>query len=397
MTTAYAEKKTPPEAPGGFQRTFDQSKVSTTIYQRKGKNQERFREERAEKYRNALNSLPQRGGGLHSALMSVCNLGVSAGIPEQDLFNEITATGRRFKPGEVAEAIAKAESDTGKRTGFKPHEKTSGEEIFERLAKDKEKASALQKKLIQQGGEIDPFGADVWECSNPRPECFPRSGGLEGSECCADMLLFLRELYRSEDLLYIGSGFEKTAQQPEHIKTVSAWIEFFSAELEAIRTEENEREQFYKIASLADHFPFFIVNPLSGTPQETGSFRSDANVSSFRYIVVESDTLPLDKQVSLLNGLKLPVVSMTFSGRKSIHALLDASALNGGTPVKNHSEWQHVVKENLFGQIVPLGFDPQTSNPARLSRLPGIWRQDKDQFQKLLYINRKGGALCLTK
>ena len=397
MTTAHAEMKTPPEAPGGFQRTLDLSKAHTPIYHRNAKSQERFRAERAEKYRNALNSLPQRGNGLHSALMRVCNLGVSAGIPGQALLHEITATGRRFKRGEVAEAIAKAESDTGRQSGFKTNEPNSGREYSAILAAEKEKATAIQEKLIQQGGEIAPFGADVWECSNPHPESFPRSGGLEGSECCSDMLLFLRELYPPEDLLYIGSGFEKTAQQPEHIKTVSAWVEFFSGELEAIRTEENEREQFYKIASLADRFPFFIVNPLSGTPQETGSFRSDVNVSSFRYVVVESDTLPLNKQTALLNGLKLPIVSMTFTGGKSIHALLDASALNGGTPVRNLSEWRHVVKENLFGQIAPLGFDLQTSNPARLSRLPGIWRHDKNQFQKLLYINRKGGALCLTK
>jgi|GEM_PF-340833 len=395
--TEQAEKKMPPVRSGGFQRTFEPSKVYDPIYHRNAENQERFREEREEKYRNALNSLPQRGGGLHGALMSVCNLGVYAGIPGQILLNEITATGRAFRRGEVAETIGKAEREVGKQTEFKIHAPSSGREYAVILKADKEKAAAIQEKLIQKGGEIDPFGADVWENSNPHPESFPRSGGLDGSECCADMLLFLWELYHPEDRLYIGSGYEKPAQQPEHIKTVSEWIAFFSAELETIRQETNEREQFYKITALADRFPFFIVNPLSGNPQETGSFRSDANVTAFRYVVVESDTLPLDKQLSLLNGLKLPVVSMTFTGGKSIHALLDSAALNGGIPIKKLSEWKHIVKENLFGQLAPLGFDPQTSNPARLSRLPGIWRQDKNQFQKLLYINGKGGALCLTK
>ncbi len=394
--TQPAAKGTPPTATGGFERTFEPSKVHQAIYTVPADLQTRYKAEREEKYRNALNALPQRGGGLHGALQTVCNFGVSAQIPGQTLLREIVATDRAFRRGEIEEAISKARHDVGKQPRSAFRSKTSGQYIAERLADDA-RAKALQFVMIEKGGgSIDPFGAEVWEASNPRPGAVDRVGGLDGSECCADMLLFLSELYQPEDILFIGTGYEKTERQLEHIKTAAQWMEFFSREFDGIRNETNEREQFYKIQRLAANYPFFIVNPLTGERDANGSYRSDTNVAAFRYIVVESDTLPLEKQLALLNGLRLPIASMTYTGGKSIHALLDAAALNDGKAITSLDEWRRVVKSNLFGQIAPLGFDKQTSNPSRLSRLPGIFRPDKDKFQPLLYVNRKGGTLCLN-
>ena len=94
-----------------------------------------------------------------------------------------------------------------------------------------------------------------------------------------------------------------------------------------------------------------------------------------------------------MNGLKLPVKSQVFSGGKSIHALVDLSSIPDGKSVVDLESWDAIVKKNFFGQIAPLGFDKATSNPARLSRLPGMYRSDKGTFQQLLYLCQNGGQL----
>ena len=147
------------------------------------------------------------------------------------------------------------------------------------------------------------------------------------------------------------------------------------------------------IVDLGNRFPFFVINTLTGEPNEARSLRSNTNVKTFHRVLLESDTLPLEQQIALMRGLKLPVVSMTFSGGKSIHALVDVAHIPGGEAVKDMESWNATVKRDFFGQLGPLGFDKATSNPARLSRLPGIFRPDKGTFQCLVYLNREGDPL----
>jgi len=358
--------------------------------------EDRFKEEREKRFRDAIAALPNRGGGLHSALLGVCNLGAMAGLGAQEVHDAIAATGRAFRHGEIEEAIAKAGQDAELPRGIIRQRPKS---ITHLLTEDR--AKEVRAELIAKGGgSIDPFSADVWEASSPHPEALPSAGGLAGSECRGDMITFLRELYQPDNLVYVGNKMEPPERQRNHIKTAAEWISFFAAELEAIKREPNEREQFYKIRKLAMEYPYFIANPLTGEAQplksdpERETYRSDGNVASCRYIVVESDSIPLNQQIPLLCGLKLPVSALIYSGGKSIHALIDATALNGGTPIKDDIAWKSIV-DRLFSALVPLGFDGATKNPSRLSRLPGIWRPDKNQFQRLLYICKKGGALCL--
>ena len=147
------------------------------------------------------------------------------------------------------------------------------------------------------------------------------------------------------------------------------------------------------LADLGGRYTFFVINPLSGDKNEAGSFRSNSNVKAFCHVLLESDSLPLDQQIALMHGLKLPIISMVFSGGKSIHALVDVARIPGGESVKDLTAWNTTVKRDFFGQLGPLGFDKATSNSARLSRVPGCFRADKGSFQSLIYINRNGGPL----
>lgn len=344
------------------------------------------------KYRESLRNLPERGGGLHGALQSVCNLGMIAGIPENVLCDEIRATGRAFKPHEIEDAIRTAAKGVTGHTHGKYESR--GSIIGQRFKSDPTLAEKTKTALIHAGGgAADPFAPGLRTASNPPLP--PPSGDLTGH--CTDTIAFLSELYNPGDLLYIGSGKEKKGDyQESHIATAGNWIRYFSKKLAEIHGM-SDRGRDRKIKAFGNYLSFVIINPLNGTQTEGGSLRTDANVTDFRFILCECDNTPLEQQIPLIRGLKLPVVSLTFSGGKSVHALIDAATLNGGKKIESLSEYKRLTA-GLFEKIGPLGFDPATKNAARLSRLPGIWRNDKNTFQTLLYLNRrKGGTAWQTK
>ena len=351
------------------------------------------------RFQNELKDLPQRGEGLHVAILGVANLGVSAGLKEEELVEAISSIDRDFKPGEVEEAVDKALADvedwsTGTRD-FKPRiSMTKAVAAGRILAENKERAAKLQAALIEKGGgSIDPFTPELRATSNPQFELVPAFSGMLGSEHRRDVLAFLNTVFLPTDILYIGNGMEAKFYQRDHVKPVAAWIEFFRHELDAIDNEPDPQEQQRKLTDLGNRYQFFVINPLTGIPDEKRSLRSNASVKEPRHVLLESDSLPLDQQVALMRGLKLPVKSLTFSGGKSIHALVDVARIPDGESVIDLESWSAIVKKNFFGQIAPLGFDKATSNPARLSRLPGIFRPDKGTFQQLIYVNKDGGQL----
>lgn len=125
-------------------------------------------------------------------------------------------------------------------------------------------------------------------------------------------------------------------------------------------------------AALGDYDPragaWIRFNPLDGNDVR------NINVTEYRYALVESDNLDIDKQNSIIRELELPVAVLMFSGGKSVHAIVKIDATD-------YKEYQKRV-EYLY-QICEkngLKVDKQNKNPSRLSRLPGCVRGDKKQF-----------------
>ena len=119
--------------------------------------------------------------------------------------------------------------------------------------------------------------------------------------------------------------------------------------------------------------------------------RGDSCVKSFRYIVAEFDALPMEKQGAVLRGLcnlgLCKIAALIHSGGKSCHAWITCDGID------NVNDWARIVKEKVFPVLTALGVDRACSNPARLSRLPGVFRSDKANWQKLLYLAPGGGKL----
>lgn len=109
-------------------------------------------------------------------------------------------------------------------------------------------------------------------------------------------------------------------------------------------------------------------NPLDGKGVK------NENVTEFRYALVESDTLDLSKQYSLMIELQLPIAVMVHSGGKSIHAIVRIDA-------QDYEEYRRRV-DYLYSVCQKNGMqlDRQNRNPSRLSRMPGVMRKGKPQY-----------------
>ena len=114
------------------------------------------------------------------------------------------------------------------------------------------------------------------------------------------------------------------------------------------------------------------INPLDG------SGASDNHVSDFRYALVESDTMPIGKQLAMIHKMRLPVAAIVTSGGKSVHAIVHVDAAD-------RREYKQRVQA-LYEYCRQSGFscDEQNRNPSRLSRLPGFQRGDG--WQRLVQV-----------
>lgn len=125
-------------------------------------------------------------------------------------------------------------------------------------------------------------------------------------------------------------------------------------------------------------------NPVKAEGTGANGAYKDEDVTAFRFLLLESDTLPLPQQLALYKNLKLPISAVYMSGGKSAHALARVNA-------KDEEEYK-ARAQRILAALSPFGIDLANKNPSRLSRLPGAIREigaAGDGLQRLLYINPK--------
>lgn len=110
------------------------------------------------------------------------------------------------------------------------------------------------------------------------------------------------------------------------------------------------------------------------------------NVTSFKYALVESDSMSISDQDALYRKLELPIVTLTHSGGKSLHAIVRVDA-------PDYAEYRKRV-EYLYDFLEKNGVvvDKQNRNPSRLSRMPGVMRGGNRQYLLATNIGRKSWA-----
>jgi len=125
----------------------------------------------------------------------------------------------------------------------------------------------------------------------------------------------------------------------------------------------------YTVGSYAPECGAWIrFNPLDGKGVR------DDNVTSFRYALVESDTLAIEKQAAIYAELELPIAALVHSGGKSLHAIVRINAT---------SKEEYRERVNFLHKVCQkngLEIDTQNKNPSRLSRMPGVLRNGQKQY-----------------
>ncbi|MCG4457673.1 AAA family ATPase [Erysipelothrix rhusiopathiae] len=121
-------------------------------------------------------------------------------------------------------------------------------------------------------------------------------------------------------------------------------------------------------------------NPLDGKGVK------NENVTDYRYALVESDSIPVERQNAIVRELELPVATLVYSGGKSIHAVVKVEAATMEEYRKRVNYLYDVCKKN------GLEVDTQNRNAARLSRMPGVVRNGKKQFLMATNIGKGSWA-----
>jgi len=135
---------------------------------------------------------------------------------------------------------------------------------------------------------------------------------------------------------------------------------------------------------------YFSINPLhnfdlaASEPYHNKDIarRCDANVSAFRSILVELDSVPKEEQVELIKKTGMPYTAITFSGGKSYHFIITLEQ-----DFETRKEYDLLVKR-LYKALGGIN-DPSTKNPSRLSRIPGAIRFENGAIQYLHELSER--------
>lgn len=183
----------------------------------------------------------------------------------------------------------------------------------------------------------------------------------------ADMRNYLSVLFRKDE--YVCYCDQLTAQPGKDGKPRFAPIQSTKDRtageiIEALKSGiENA-----KICAQSEGGAFVRFNPMDGRGE------GDANVTDFRYCLIESDTDAIETQYGLYKALNLPIAMLVHSGNKSLHAITHVDA-------KDLDEYRERVRYIYdYCKKHGLHVDEQDKNASRYSRLPGIKRGANWQY-----------------
>lgn len=180
-----------------------------------------------------------------------------------------------------------------------------------------------------------------------------------------DLIRYLETLFDvSENVGYVTETWNK---DDKYLPTKGSWDRTAGELIEALSKCNGDIG-----AVLGDYKEeagaWIRFNPLDGK-----GCKND-NVTEYKYALVESDSMDLEKQNAIMRELELPIACMVFSGKKSIHSIVKVDASSYDEYRKRVDYLYSVCKKN------GLEVDEQNKNPSRLSRMPGVTRNGKKQF-----------------
>ncbi len=211
--------------------------------------------------------------------------------------------------------------------------------------------------------------ADLWDASPVRLS----------EDYRTDTILLLEHLYLPEEFVCICCDYELLTKTEGSQKTVP-------------RGSGRTRSAKTWIKSIQANGPpesaagaWIRLNPTTEHGSGRGGSHKDSEVTAWRNLLVESDVLPIELQLSLFSKLTLPIAVLASSGKKSIHAWV---RLDSACEADFRADANFVL-----AQLAQYGTD--RSNRNRYGRLPGALRaldglntlDTNSGRQRLFYLN----------
>ena len=242
-------------------------------------------------------------------------------------------------------------------------------------------------QLAKDHGWVNPYSNDSegaheldWNDTIDRDYRVIDKNWIEGKEIheptnwnpVQEIIRYLEALFESsENVGYVTESYPKVNDETGEIEK---WLPTKGA---YDRTAGQLIEQLSKCngdigAVLGDYHKeagaWIRFNPLDGKGAK------NENVTDYRYALVESDSMSVEKQNSIYKELELPIVALVYSGNKSLHAIVKVDAGNYDEYRKRVDYLYKICQKN------GISVDTQNRNPSRLSRMPGFERNGQKQF-----------------
>ena len=181
--------------------------------------------------------------------------------------------------------------------------------------------------------------------------------------------LQLEALFAADDFITFNTCFQKSPEGKwlPNGKPVSKMAFQIIDELHNANSLEEVFPEYNSQAGI-----LFCVNPT-----EYGQ-RKSADVTAFRNALIEYDDISKEEQIERLLDSGLPILSMTDSGKKSVHTIVRVDASNAKDYKRKVVEL-HRALEAKYGSPC----DSANKNPSRMTRLAGATRGNN--VQSLLY------------
>lgn len=182
-----------------------------------------------------------------------------------------------------------------------------------------------------------------------------------------DIVKYLETLFDStENVGYVTSAWQKEGDN-KYLPTKGNWDRTAGQLIEELNICDGDIGLVFGDCK-EECGAWIRFNPLDGKGVK------NENVTEFRYALVESDRLEIEKQNEIIRALELPVACLVHSGGKSLHAIVRIDAADYNEYRKRVDYLYAVCKKN------GLEIDTQNRNPSRLSRMPGVIRNGHKQW-----------------
>lgn len=227
-------------------------------------------------------------------------------------------------------------------------------------------------EMAKRGGWVQPtagpgeaIGWDDFGKAQPDPAWVDQEEAAESDKPATTQLYeYLSALFDGDD--HVGYVTDSRESGGRRVPTKGHWDRTADELMRELATTDDLGQV------LGDWDPdvgaWIRFNPLDGKGC------GNANVTEYRYALVESDALDYDRQLPMIRAMNLPCAAIVTSGNKSVHAIVRIDADD------DYKLYRQRV-ERLYAYCRAHGFQPDTQNknPSRLSRLPGATRGGRTQ------------------